>query len=432
MSPLTPPLDTENPSLTSHTYKPIWAPPNDEAAQSTSKRPSDPITKLRRHLAPQVATEKPQFPMAFPSNHMPCDMQSLLPCLCPGEFCLANCWSRDKPREHPELGCQAFPFDQIANSGRTKNSFVNDWNLSSNTLFEDTFDENGGGFGIIPSITGSEDPARDTGPENYGSREGETAFLYVAPRKCFCSLLSDVRNREDETPEIVSNQMDMTAVDYPSDERAQRTYSLVTAANPRHFRAKPQGYTVCHECFEHFPHKSALDKHATQTQHGGYACGCGGTFTRLDSLDRHIQTSESKTFYPCNYCSKVFTRPDHLTQHLRGYHKMENLTKEPHSLLGPKGNARSSGFSCPHENCSHHQVVVDSSTPFLNPPNADINFRTQRDLTKHLREAHDESLYPCPVSGCDRIRGRGFCRKRDLLKHQNNHRVFPDSSFQEP
>jgi hypothetical protein len=226
-----------------------------------------------------------------------------------------------------------------------------------------------------------------------------------------------------------------TNVDYLADGSSQSTDSSTTAINPPHCRAHRE--IVCNECSEHLPHKSALDNHAKQTQHRAYACSCSATFTRLDVLDRHIQTFNPKTFYPYTYCSKfsglrAFTRQDHLTQHLRGYHKMESLTKsttDAQSLLDLTRNPKTSSLSCPYKDCLYHQEAVGNQTSSPKFQNASMWFHTQKDFTKHIREVHDESLYPCDVSGCDRIKGRGFCRKRDLLKHQKDYHVFSDSAL---
>ncbi|KAH6714420.1 hypothetical protein BKA61DRAFT_605232 [Leptodontidium sp. MPI-SDFR-AT-0119] len=172
-----------------------------------------------------------------------------------------------------------------------------------------------------------------------------------------------------------------------------------------HHRVESCGENACHECSLQFPHISALNTHAKLTQHAPYACNCGSTFARFDILDRHLRTFNPQKFYPCLFCSKhsgqgAFKRLDHLTQHLRGYHNHEISAKSsdhPHLLLAQ--------FRCPHEDCFYHQD----------------GFGAQKDFTKHLREMHDESLYPCDVSGCGRIGGRGFSRKRDLMKHQKGH-----------
>jgi hypothetical protein len=245
------------------------------------------------------------------------------------------------------------------------------------------------------------------------------------------------RNAEVETPDTLSHQGYRIDVDHPTDGSLQSTDTSATAISPPHFRADSHREIMCNECSEHFPHKSALDNHAKQTTHGAYACSCGVTFTRLDVLDRHIQTFNPKTFYPCTYCSKfsglrAFTRRDHLTQHLRGYHKIENSTEsitDPQLLLESTRNAKRSCLSCPHEDCLYYQEAVDNQTPLSNFQNGNMWFHSQKDCTKHMRDVHDESLYPCDFLGCDRIKGKGFCRKRDLLKHKINYHIFSDSTL---
>lgn len=48
-------------------------------------------------------------------------------------------------------------------------------------------------------------------------------------------------------------------------------------------------------------------------------------------------------------------------------------------------------------------------------------FQTRGELTRHLREVHDESPFPCQERGCPRIGGKGFFREKDLLRHVEDH-----------
>jgi hypothetical protein len=126
--------------------------------------------------------------------------------------------------------------------------------------------------------------------------------------------------------------------------------------------------------------------------------------------------------YPCSYCNKhsgpnSFKRQDHLSQHLRGYHNIDSLVKSPdHGKRKPPKKPKASKLSCPHVDCPYHQ-----DTPTLDRENTRKYFDSRKDFTEHLREIHDESPYSCDFPRCGRIRGRGFFRRRDLLKHQKYH-----------
>ncbi|KAE9369755.1 hypothetical protein N431DRAFT_53088 [Stipitochalara longipes BDJ] len=137
-------------------------------------------------------------------------------------------------------------------------------------------------------------------------------------------------NTRFEPPNTVSQHVHWSDVDCQIDEGSLSTGTPMTAEQTHH-QSDCDGKAVCNQCSQPFPHKSALDKHAKQTRHKAHACSCGITFTRFDVLNRHVQSFNPKTVYPCSYCSKytgmsAFTRRDHLTQHLRGFHKIEIST----------------------------------------------------------------------------------------------------------
>jgi len=52
-------------------------------------------------------------------------------------------------------------------------------------------------------------------------------------------------------------------------------------------------------------------------------------------------------------------------------------------------------------------------------------FKNLSAYTKHMREVHDESPYPCDVAHCHKIGGKGYFRKRDMVKHRQ--RDHPDA-----
>ncbi|KAF8851086.1 hypothetical protein BDZ45DRAFT_162776 [Acephala macrosclerotiorum] len=194
---------------------------------------------------------------------------------------------------------------------------------------------------------------------------------------------------------------------------------------PQHAQVKLIAFNSCQQCHERFQNKTKLDDHAKETQHRTYACICGEPFSRFDCLNRHLDKFNPRVLHPCLYCSKysgsnAFHRRDHLIQHLRNFHHHSN-PDETHDQQVPfplKRVARKSITACPHDGCAYHSQA--STTSFFGN-SQQLVFRTQKEFTRHLREVHDESPFPCPELGCNRVGGKGYFRRRDLLKHQVEH-----------
>ncbi|RFU34071.1 hypothetical protein B7463_g2321, partial [Scytalidium lignicola] len=149
--------------------------------------------------------------------------------------------------------------------------------------------------------------------------------------------------------------------------------------------------------------------HANTTSHLAFLCPdleCTMAFSRADVLRRHYMTKHEANAarYPCPHCKKYkgsssFKRKDHLVQHLQGYHNFK------------VSNAEGVGKSCPHFDCEAYRGagIFDFITSHA--------FKKQSEYTAHMRKVHDESLFPCTVSGCKRVGGKGFFREKDFLKH---------------
>lgn len=184
--------------------------------------------------------------------------------------------------------------------------------------------------------------------------------------------------------------------------------------------------TNCQQCNLHFSSRAVLEDHARETQHAPYRCRCGKPYSRLDVLHRHIRISQSGASYPCPHCkrhrgSRAFSRRDHLTQHLRGYHNMESGDDSDDTSSPASPRKRKTAFKCSHETCSTSGGMA--SLPHQQSPRMAMGrtFQTRSELTRHLREDHDESPFPCQELGCSRVGGKGFFREKDLLKHVEDH-----------
>ncbi|KAK8094695.1 hypothetical protein PG997_001380 [Apiospora hydei] len=139
-------------------------------------------------------------------------------------------------------------------------------------------------------------------------------------------------------------------------------------------------------------------------------------------MQRHIDgyaTDVPK--FPCKFCKfhhgkHGFRRRDHLVQHLRGYHKFDDeevreacpATKKLRILQLP---------TCPHRGCeffrddSFHKLKL--SEQMSQKP-----FSTQSALSKHLKEIHKQTPFPCDVEDCEKVGAKGYIREKDLMKHR--------------
>ncbi|KAI0482920.1 hypothetical protein GGR56DRAFT_214363 [Xylariaceae sp. FL0804] len=85
----------------------------------------------------------------------------------------------------------------------------------------------------------------------------------------------------------------------------------------------------CTACNQACRNHDELGKHGRDQGHKPYACSCGDTFSRKDSLERHVASKSKDTVaqHHCEYCppgSKAFKRLDHLSQHHRVFHRIHN------------------------------------------------------------------------------------------------------------
>ncbi|KAI1471642.1 uncharacterized protein F4812DRAFT_414959 [Daldinia caldariorum] len=179
----------------------------------------------------------------------------------------------------------------------------------------------------------------------------------------------------------------------------------------------------CIECNESFQTRGQLNVHAGQTMHYLFACSCGEKFSRLDARSRHISSfRKGSPSYPCKLCKrhrgrKAFHRRDHLVQHLRGYHLLDegeirkhyptNVSRVPWSYLV---------LVCPFVGCEHHRGE-EFRRLSISDQREQSPFKRISHYNKHLKDAHGKIPFPCYVHGCERVGTKGYLRQMDLKKH---------------
>ena len=123
-----------------------------------------------------------------------------------------------------------------------------------------------------------------------------------------------------------------------------------------------------------------------------------------------------------------FKRKDHLVQHMRNYHKMEDYAPI-------NGVCRESYCYFRYialDGLAKHMLETHHSSPYVcREPNCDRvgmnGFENVKDLKAHEKDTH-VSEFQCTQSTCDRIGNNGWKRKRDMVKHlQKAHGISVDA-----
>lgn len=152
---------------------------------------------------------------------------------------------------------------------------------------------------------------------------------------------------------------------------------------------------TCIQCSQQFQSTNQLTKHGREVSHKPFGCSCGATFTRRDTLNRHITTqSDSAPQHTCDYCyecqgSNGFRRLDDLYQHLKVYHKI-NTT----------------------DVLSEHRASEGSALNYGGRP--------KRGGDPAVLQAQIQvPPFPCAAIGCPKGGANDYLRLVDLLEHQN-------------
>ncbi|KAJ2981338.1 hypothetical protein NUW58_g6712 [Xylaria curta] len=140
---------------------------------------------------------------------------------------------------------------------------------------------------------------------------------------------------------------------------------------------------VCVACLTHCRNNDALRKHGDREGHHPYGCVCGDTFNRLDVLQRHIASGNNVNSFSCSLCenARAFSRPDHLRQHLRTYHKIPAGRIPEDFAVGPACDAPAEG-STPLPPSLPSSILGGTKV-------GELTYTQQMDLGEHTLYAHN-------------------------------------------
>ncbi|KAI1199245.1 hypothetical protein F5X97DRAFT_126084 [Nemania serpens] len=152
-----------------------------------------------------------------------------------------------------------------------------------------------------------------------------------------------------------------------------------------------------------------------------WKCRCGQSFTRMHTLQRHIQGTQ-KTIVPKYECPECpayrakngFKRKDHLVQHLRHFHKYGD--DQLRESFPPRQARRYDIPVCHFESCEYYRDPEFKEMTIGQQEN-NRPFDKQSDYTTHMKDEHDWSPYPCKIPGCGKCDGKGFFSLTAFEKH---------------
>ncbi|KAI1328038.1 hypothetical protein F5Y16DRAFT_164123 [Xylariaceae sp. FL0255] len=198
-----------------------------------------------------------------------------------------------------------------------------------------------------------------------------------------------------------------------------RLHKAATHA-PGHHLVFQAGALIC-ACSAVFTNHADLQSHADATKHNPFECSCGKRYVRIDVARRHIQSfNKEADKYPCTCCKQYqgkqgFRRRDHLVQHLKVYHRLDQ--EKINEICPTKRSVASRQIlTCPHLGCDSYRDEEFRSLPWK-VQEEQRPFQKQSDFNKHMREVHQQSAFPCRVAGCERIGRKGYMREKDLMNH---------------
>lgn len=236
-------------------------------------------------------------------------------------------------------------------------------------------------------------------------------------------------------------QLEMSAsIGQTTSQATTRGQAVAQAGSPAPSRRLPCGLDGCQMSFpdsllgrwELENHQRFHAKHHWVVSKSPFRCKCENQFAKLDTLQRHIRKYQSSTRdFVCREpdCTKAFQRKDHLVQHLRhGHHYSDAGLQEKFPTRQAIMNVKP---ICHFKSCPYYRDAGfrDQSLAWQdeNKP-----FAKQADYTKHMRDVHEWSPYPCDVPSCDKKYRKGYFSQKALLKHRRDQHPEAEAGAESP
>ncbi|KAI1353190.1 hypothetical protein F5Y01DRAFT_62928 [Xylaria sp. FL0043] len=162
---------------------------------------------------------------------------------------------------------------------------------------------------------------------------------------------------------------------------------------------------VCVTCRVRCPNDVALHKHGKAEAHPPFGCVCGATFSRPDTLGRHILSKNKVLDYSCPLCKrdetpKAFSRADHLYQHLKTFHRI------PTGRIPAEFSDTMPQFPCQIPGC---------------PRTGELAYLRQLDLDEHMAYVHYSPQNDMPIQ-------QGLRDSAPYTSHGFQQSVYPQTT----
>ncbi|KAK8126871.1 uncharacterized protein PG998_002630 [Apiospora kogelbergensis] len=160
-----------------------------------------------------------------------------------------------------------------------------------------------------------------------------------------------------------------------------------------------------------------------------FRCGCAQEFVTLYTLQRHIGNFQKLPGFSCEEtdCSKAFQRKDHLKQHLS--HKHHYSDAELEAKFPTRQVITNIIPVCHFESCTYYRDASFGAQP-LQFQEENKPFIKQADYTKHMKDVHEWSPFPCNLPSCDKREKKGYFSRKALQKHRKE--KHPEAEEESP